>query len=565
MAETDIDLLYKRWGMLKTERSSWMPHWRELSDYTLPRAGRFFRQDRNLGTKRYNNIYDSTATRALRVLGAGLMGGATSPARPWFRYAVADLDLMKNEGIKIWLNDCLRISLNVLQKSNTYRTLQSMYEELGLFGTAANIIMDDYNKVICNYPSTCGEYAIAANYRGEVDTIYREFEKPVAGVVGEFGYKNCSNTVQQLYDRGTLDAWVPIIHAIEPRSNRDRSQNDQKNMAWKSCYFESTQQRDGKYLREGGMKQFRAIAPRWALSGGDIYGNSPGMEALGDTKQLQHEQLRKAEGIDFQTKPPLQIPSSLKNSDVNRFPGGLTPYDGASPGAGIRTLFDVTLNLEHLLQDIQDVRDRIRQSYYTDLFLMLSQDTGDKTATEVAELHEEKLLMLGPVLERLHNELFAPLIDNVFHRCIEANLFPPPPQELQGQELNIEFVSMLAQAQRAVETNSVDRFVNSMGVIAAFNPQVIDNFDADKWAEKYSDMLGIDPELVIAGDKVAMIRQQRAQAQEQAQKVAMAEQASKTTKNLAQSPTGGGNALSDVTNAFSGYSTPQSATQPSAQ
>ena len=134
------------------------------------------------------------------------------------------------------------------------------------------------------------------------------------------------------------------------------------------------------------------------------------MEALGDIKQLQHEQLRKAQGIDYQTKQPLQVPAYMKNRDVDSLPGGVTFVDGQQ--GKIETAFNVNLNLQHLLMDIQDVRGRINSSFYADLFLMLANATDTRmTATEVAERHEEKLLMLGPVLERLHNELLDPLID----------------------------------------------------------------------------------------------------------------------------------------------------------
>ena len=75
------DRLFTRWGQLKSERASWYAHWQELTSYILPRNGRYFVQDRNRGYRRHNNIYDNTGTRALRTLGAGMMSGATSPAR----------------------------------------------------------------------------------------------------------------------------------------------------------------------------------------------------------------------------------------------------------------------------------------------------------------------------------------------------------------------------------------------------------------------------------------------------------------------------------------------------
>lgn len=547
------DKLYTRWGQLKSERASWWMHWQEISSYLLPRSGRFFLQDRNKGWRRHNNIYDSTGTRALRTLGAGMMSGATSPARPWFRLATADRELNEYHTVKLWLADVSRLLLDIFARSNTYRALHQGYEELGAFGTWASIITPDFEDVIHHTPLTTGEFCIATNWRGQVDTLYREFQKTVHELVAEFGRDNCSQSVRNLYDRGNLDAWVTVVHAIEPRSDRDPRMKDARNMAWRSCYFEIGAERD-KYLRESGFKRFPGMAPRWAIAGGDIYGDSPGMEALGDIKQLQHEQLRKAEGIDYKTRPPLQVPTALKNREVDGLPGGVTYYDANGPTQGIRPMFEVNLDLAHLLEDIRDVRERIRGSFYADLFLMLANQTDARmTATEVAERHEEKLLMLGPVLERIHDELLEPLVEATFHRAIEVGIVPPPPEELNGQNLNVEFVSMLAQAQRAVATNSVDRFVGNLGAIAQFKSDVLDKFDADRWAESYSEMLGVDPELIVPSERVAVVRQQRAQQIAAAQGAETAKTAADAVNKLAGAQTTQPSALSNVIEMFSGY------------
>ena len=549
------DKLFTRWGQLKTERATWWAHWQEITNYLLPRSGRYFVQDRDKGWRRHNNIYDNTGTRALRVLGAGMMAGATSPARPWFRLGTADPELNSYQPVKLWLADVTQRMQMVFQRSNTYRTLHQMYEELGAFGTASSIVLPDYQNVIHHYPVTIGEFCIAQDYQGKVCTIYREFEKTVGEIVKEYGYNNCSTVVKNMYDRGSLDQWIRLIQAIEPRADRDIRKKDAKNMAWGSYTFE-VGGNPHKFLRESGYKDFPALVPRWATAGGDIYGNSPGMEVLGDVKQLQHEQLRKAQVIDYQTKPPLQVPTNMKNRDVESLPGGITFYDGQT--AGIKTAFEVNLDLSHLLMDIQDVRERVRGGFYADLFLMLANATDTRmTATEVAERHEEKLLMLGPVLERLHNELLDPLIDMTFTRMVEAGIIPPPPQELQGMELSVEFVSMLAQAQRAIGTNSVDRYVANLGAVAQFKPDVLDKFDSDQWADVYGDMLGVDPKLIVASDKVAVIRDSRAKMQAQQAQMEQIKQMSEVGRNLGTVQTGDGtNAGMDLINQFSGYGSP---------
>jgi hypothetical protein len=430
-----------------------------------------------------------------------------------------------------------------------------IYEEIGGFGTGSTIILPDFGDVIRHYPLTIGEYAIATDHRGEVNTLYREFEMTVAQMTGQFGREKCSTTVKSMYDKGMLDAWVPVTHVIEPRADRDPRSKLARNMAIASCYFESGSSGE-QFLRESGYKRFTALCPRWAATGGDIYGNSPGMEALGDIKQLQHQQLRKGQGIDYMVKPPVQLPVSMKNQEFNSLPGGAS-YVDSSVGGGIKAAWEPTLRLDHLLTDIQDVRARIDETFYKNLFMMLAMDQRSNiTAREVAERHEEKLLMIGPVLERLHNELLKRKIDITFDEMILAGIVPPPPQEMNGQELNVEFISMLAQAQRAIGVGSVDRFVGAMGAIAQFKPGVLDKFDEDEWADKYGDMLGIDPTLIVADEKVAIVRQARAQQQQAAARQQQITEAAQTAQTLSNTPTAPGNALSDIVSQFSGYGGP---------
>lgn len=545
--------IMERWGALKTERSTWWAHWSDLSRFLLPRSGRFFVSDRNRGEPRHNNINDSTGTRALRILAAGMMSGMTSPARPWFRLSVGDPMLAKQLPVKRWLNDVTLLMRDVFARSNTYRALHQIYEELGAFGTAASIVLPSESKVIHHEPLTIGTYAISEGPLGTVDTLYRQFQMPVHKLVGTFGIDQVSPTTKAAYDRGQLEQWMDVVHAIEPNYDRDPKMVDSRNMAWRSVYFEPAAP-EGLLLRDSGFPNFPAVVPRWQVSGGDIYGNSPGMEALGDVKQLMHEQLRKGQAIDYMVRPPLVLPTAMRGQDAQTLPGGIMYLDGAS---AIKTGFDVNLKIDDLLMDIQEVHGRINGSFYADLFLMLANrvDTT-KTATEVAELHEEKLLMLGPVLERLQNEMLDPLIEHTFWIMVQRGMLPPPPPELGRVPLNIEYVSMLAQAQQAVGVNSIDRFIGGMTNLAQIRPDVVDNLDADRWAATYSEILGVDPGLVVDPKLVAQTRQARAQAQAQAQANEAKPAAAQAVKNLSQVDPQG---LKDVMSQFSGYTTPQGA------
>lgn len=571
-------LLLQRLGALQTERSSWMTHWQDITRHLLPRSGKYFSGDASGGTYasvgsgtrlstsgryKYNSIYDNTGTRALRVLGAGMMAGATSPARPWFRLVSPDPELNDYHSVRVWTDDVVRRMQRVFARSNTYRTLHTIYEELGAFGTSVSVVLPDFANVIHHYPVPVGEFYIDQDYQGRICTLYREFEKTVAEVVKEFGLDKVSHRVRNLYEKGNLQALVRLIHVIEPREDRDPSKLDGVNKAWKSCYIEQGGEDDAGFLRESGFDRFPVLAPRWAVQSCDVYGHSPGMEALGDIRQLQQEQLRKGQAIDYQTKPPLQVPAELANRDREMMPGGINWWEPGgiagvnqqTPHGGIRTAFEVNLNLDHLLLDIQDVRARINGAFYADLFLMLANAGPDQrmTATEVAERHEEKLLMLGPVLERLHNELLEPLVEMTFDRMMAVGALPPPPPEIEGMDLGVEFVSILAQAQRAIGSNSVDRFVSSMLTVAQHpaKQDVLDKFNADKWADIYSDQLGVDPRIIVSDDDVAALRDARNKAVAAQEQAAMMEQQASAAQKLAAAKTSEPSALTELT----GYAT----------
>jgi hypothetical protein len=522
--------LNERWQALKSERSSWIAQWREISKFMLPWAGRFLASDRNKGWKRHNLIRDNTGIRALRTLAAGMMAGATSPARPWFRLQTPDEELNSFHAVALWLSQTTRLMQRIFQKSNAYRALHVIYEELGAFGTAACPIFPDFENVTHHYPLTIGEYCLATDYQGRVRTLYREFQKTVSETVAEFGYDKVTPRTKNLYDRGALDTWLTIIHVIEPRTDRDPKLRDKLNMAWRSVYFEEGSDPD-KYLSESGFPEFPCVCPRWTVSGGDIYGSSPGMDALGDVKQLQHGQYRKLQALDLASNPPALVTGQLKGREVDLSPGGVNYSD--NPNAGISSALKIGFDPTLWLQDIADVRERINGACFVDLFLMIANSNdGKMTATEVAIRQEEKMLMLGPVLERLHNELLSPLIEITFARMVETGIIPPVPQELQGMELDVEFVSMLAQAQKAIGVNAIDRFTSSLGALASIKGEVLDRVDADKWVEIYADSLGVDPRILVAGETAALIRQERAEAQQAAQQSAAMNQGADTLQKL---------------------------------
>jgi len=550
--------LLKRKAALWTERSSWVSDWLDLVDYVMPTAGRFLTADTSRGAKvrKSRNIYDSTAKRSLNTLGAGLMAGMSSPARPWFRLSTGDAKLDDVYAVKVWLSEVEKSMRAVFAGSNVYRALHQVYTELGAFGTGCVVLTEDFEDVLHCYALTVGEYAIATDNRGVVNTLVRDFNMSVGQLADQFGLENCSNHVKRQHQLGNLDAWVNVHHVIEPRANRDTTKMDSMNMKYASIYYEVAG--DGEsILGESGFKSFNCLAPRWLATGNDNYGTGPGHDALPDIRQLQHAQLRKQQGIDYQVNPPLQAPSVLKAAGVNRLPGGIQFVDSVGPENSVRTMFDVKLDLSALREDIVDVRERIKGHFYEDLFLMLANDTRSGiTATEVAERHEEKLLMLGPVLERLQNELFDPLINFTFERMMAAKpaMVNPPPPELQGRQISVVYISTLAQAQRAVALQATDRLIATAGAVsqASGTMDAWDKINIDELMDSYAEGLGNDPRIMNSDEVVQKIRANRQQMQKAQEGLAAAESASKSVANVG---TLDPNNVQDVMSNVMGYGT----------
>lgn len=535
----------QRLEALRSERESFISHYREMSEFIQPRRGRFLVEDRNRGDKRNQKIINNTCTRALRILSSGMMAGITSPARPWFRLATPDPELMETESVRTYLHDVEKIMREVYSRSNFYNAMQTVYQELPLFGTAANMIVEDYSDVIRCYPHTAGGYFIAQNDRLVVDVFYQEYDLTVAQVVKKFGLDKVSQVVRDGWKNGRTEQWVTCVHLIEPNDDRIEGAVGAKGMPFRQVYFEKSRN-DGEYLSVMGFEEFPVTAPRWEVAGTDVYGtNCPGMEVLGDVKQLQHQEIRKAEGIDKTVRPPMKGPSALKNKEIHNVPGGVTFYDEAG-NSRYEPAYTVNLPLQYLTADIKEIERRIESTFYVDLFLAITTQDGRMTATEVAERHEEKLIMLGPVLERVQNELLAPAVDRTFAIMQRGGLLPPAPQELQNMELKVEFISLLAQAQRLVGIGGIDRFMAYVGSVAQMNPSALDKVDFDQSIDEYGEILGVPPRIIVSDDKVEEIRAARAQQEQMMQAAAVAPAVSDVAKSLSQTQTVGNNALAAI-------------------
>lgn len=542
----------RRLTALKAQRNPWEEQWSDLAEFNAPNRLRL-NVNQGEGKKLRSKIVDSTGTFALRTLASGMHSGITSPARPWFRLTTFDPDMKDYAPVKEYLATVETRMREVFQSSNIYNSFHWGYGDLGLFGQSCGLLVEDADKTVRMVQLLHGSFWLARDHRGVATKLYRQFSWSVERIVARFGYDRCSSTIKRAYDRGDYDDRFTINHAIEPRHDRDITKIDRRNKPWASNYWEDgvNDRVTGELLEESGFDSNPIIAPAWELVAEDHYGVSPGMDALPDVKMLQVMQNRKGEAIDKKVRPPMTGPVSLKNNPASLMPGSVTYVDDPT-GRAYRAAIEVNLSLAELAADIKETGQRIERAYYADLFLMLANMEGiqPRNNFEIAERKEEKLLALGPVLENIYGGQLAPTIDRTYEIMAMRDMLPPPPPEIQSQELKIEYISMLAQAQKAVSTGSIERLFSFVGNLSAVNSAVLDKVDMDEGVDIYADMLGAPPSIIVPDDDVEQVRSARAQKQQQQEAAANAaamapamKQSAETARVLAETDAGGGGNL----------------------
>ena len=546
---------------MRVNRYSWWVHWRELADYIHPRRYKWLITPNQMarGAPINQHILDSTGTIASRNLASGLVSGKSSPTQPWFRLKIGHIDSTQTSPLSLWLAECERLLYLIFAESNFYTAIGTFYYDLVVFGTAVTLEYPDF-KTVVNFINPClGEYYIDIDGKYRPCVFYREFTMTVDACVSEFGYENCSDPLQQLYDDpsgANRTRELIVAHSIEPNDDgNSRAFGFDPKWAFREAYWEwggSTSPQGGAtsppgFLRKRGYNEQPAIIGRWDIVSNDPYGRSPGMDALPDVKQIQLEQRRKAQAIDKMVNPPMVADVQLKNQPANLTPGGITYVSGfaAAGKPGFASVYESKFPVQDIVQDLMECRQRISQVFFNDVLKVASQyeTRSNVTAVEWDLRKSEALVMLGPVLERIDTEVLKPIVERTFNIANRAGVLPPPPPDVQGQLMNIEFVSMLSQAQQATASGSIERLLNLAGQLAGVVPGIMDVIDTDYALEKTSSLLNNDPKLIRSPEQLAAMRQQAAQQAQQAQQADIAQKLAVGAKNLATSPVGGGNAL----------------------
>jgi len=544
----------KRFKSMMQELGKWKPAYQDLSTYINPTRGSFSSEPNRGKMIDHKVLLDGHATHDSRILASGMSSGMTNPARPWFRMTLEDKVIAKLPTVRAWLDEVRDLMLEVCAHSNIYDVFYSIYEELGIFGTGCAIILEDYDTVIRGLNFTAGEYALGADEKGRVNAFCREFKITVGQCVDKFKEENCSAAVQAAYKNNQVDSWVTIRHLIEPNTQRNAAMADFENMPIRSAYWEASDGTD-KFLAVRGFMEFPIIAPRWDQITTDmINGYGPGWHALGNVKQLQKTTLDKLLAQEKLHNPPMQGDASLDdNAYVDLLPGGMTRTSSQTPNAGIRPAYQINVDIASFIEAIDTLKKSIDKDFFVDVFLMMINfDKTNMTATEVAQREQENIMMMGPLLNRVNSEMLDPYLERQYAVMERNGLLPEPPEEIAEMPIKIEYVSILAQAQKAIGVQSINRVREFVDGLVEIKPDITDVIDWDEATREVSEMEGIPAKLVVERDVVNRIREQREQARKMQEAAEMANSGADTAQKLASAKTEEPSALSNLMEAAKG-------------
>lgn len=497
--------------------------WKDITRYMVPRKGMFWMTgdyDKPEARRKHKKIIDSTPRKAIRNATAGIMGGMTSKARPWLRLALRDDDLMKDDGVREWLHNTTQALLEAFALSNFYTAAGPWYRELLTYGMPAMMELFDPDTLIRFYSFTNGEWYAAVNERGIVDVFYRRFPMTARNILSQFGEDELSDKIKNdAKDPARQYKYHTICHAIQPNPDADPSKIDNLNMPFESVYWEDqtvTQTLNNlNILGKSGFEEFPVFCPRWeTVSTQSVYGDGPGSDELGNCMMLQGLWEDYLKAVHLENNPPMRIPPNYTDS-LSLLPGAQNvdpTLKAGGAGQGISKLFDMRFDYKGTFEVIQDVRKQITEGFFNDLFRMLVDRPGlqPPTAFEIAERKAEKIELLSPVLDRIHTEGLVPMVQRTFGIMSRAGAIAEPPEQIQGAELKVEFISTLAQAQKLVGLQSIDLYIGFIGANAELFPSILDKVNSDEMADQYGEVVGIPPKIINDDKTVEAIRDQRA-------------------------------------------------------
>lgn len=516
---------------LRPKRCDFENEWHEIADYSgygpVPAL-----MTNNMGEQRprMRRLMDSHPILAFRTISAGMYSGFSSPNRPWLRLKFADDGLNEFGAAREWLDATERLIYAMFDASNFYQAARQNYSDMAHFGPTVGIMTEHWRHIAPTLPLAIGTYWLGFDDAFRVDTLVRDCPMTVHQVVQKFVARNgamdwtgvCPK-VRNAWDQSKYQTMVKVKQCIEPGPNG----------TWQSTLWDSGDDRKSAVLEAKSYSEQPFWAPIWDEHGVGGYGRGLGHHALADMRELHMQAKRKRELTDLLAKPP----TAGVAKDLDMRPGAHTYVADLASVDPAKVIYQVDARaIGAVREDIAEIKQAIDQLTYADLFLAITNMRGvqPRTVEEILKRDEEKLTQLGPVVEQVNDNMLPVAVERMLAIAERGGLLPEAPPDIQGQALKIEFVSVLAQAQKMLGLSSTERVVGFVGSLGSvFGPQVLDKIDPDAIVDDYAERANIPAKALRDQRAVDELRASRQQQDQIAQAAALAQPARDATQAAA--------------------------------
>jgi hypothetical protein len=512
------------WQRLNGDRGTYLTHCQDVTNYLWPERADYT-VTRTPGAKRMQRVFDSTPLWALSQYVAGVDSLLTSSTLQWFGLRCDDDRIDSKPAVRKWLWDASTAMYAIFNgpRHNFAPAKQEIYGDLGSVGTGFTAVLESPKNGIIFSTRHIKECCIAENDEERVDTLIRRWEWTAKQAYQRWDNK-CGALVMKAYEEKP-DTKFAFLHAVRPRKNRNPERRDRLHMEFESLYVS---EKDASVIDEGGFQEFPYLTPRHSKGTGELYGRGLGMIALPDVKMLNELMKLVVKSAQKLIDPPLMLPDDGFMVPIRTTPGALNFYRAGTRQydriAAIETGGQVQLGTDLL----EGLRNQIIRTFFGDLLRMpsdLANPQGDgkgSTATYWYMRRDKEMMALGPMLSRHYVEFGDPLIDRVFNmmwrRSQAMNFgpgspFPPPPPELSGQKLRVEYVSPIAMAQKSTQLDAITRLMQQQLALMQINPKAQVQLDDAAIMRLVANDLNAPPEALKSPEVLAQEAQAQAEAE----------------------------------------------------
>lgn len=503
------------------------PDLQELSDYFLPRSVQFIARNTRKPIVKNKKIIDSTPLIALRNFSSGMMSGATSPTNRWFKTTFSNLDLANDFYLKNWCANQEELTRKILYSSNFYQCLPEVYKQLGVFGFCALGIEPDYQNVVNFRVLPLGSYYYSRNFQGKINAFCRVYMETAQNILEKFG-SSCPCEIIECAKENPLKQFE-LVHFVEENKYYRQKHMSSRYAKYVSVVILSSK---NEFLSIKGFDKFPYVVFESSCPMDTDYPqDSPGINAIADVKQLMTMVKEYAKAVKKIVCPTYKGPASLKNKKLADVPGAYIEED--ENGRGISPVYEVNPKVLELKQEKDELKQIIKEHFYNDLFAMiLSTAERGRTATEVNELKEEKMVLLSPLLEQIHSAL-RQILYWIYDEQLKVGILEPLKKEYQNSRLEIEFVSSLVAAQKVSNIASMERFTTFVSNIAnAIDPILKSKLNGEKIIEDYANYANISPNQIVPTYELDKIRQETKNSQNQQNQIMALKEGSQIIQNM---------------------------------